>query len=74
VLENEIEAAIEAFRKAIGLLESNARWREAAEASRRCAKVLRDTGRDVEALDVLERATDLAARSHQPRAGLEAQS
>lgn len=74
VLENEIEAAIEAFHKAIGLLESNARWREAAEASRRCAKVLRDTGRDVEALDVLERATDLAARSHQPRAGLEAQS
>lgn len=71
VLEGEIEAAIEAFHKAIDLLESNASWREAAEASRRCAKVLRDTGRDVEALDVLERATDLAARSHQPRAALE---
>lgn len=72
VLESEIEAAIEAFHKAIDLLESNAHWREAAEASRRCAKVLRDAGRDVEALDVLERATDLAARSHQPRAAFEA--
>lgn len=71
VLEGEIEPAIEAFQNAIDLLDSNARWREAAEASRRCAKVLRDAGRDVEALDVLERATDLAARS-QPRAGLEA--
>ena len=72
VLENEIGEAIEAFHKAIALLEANARWREAAEASRRCAKVLRDAGRDVEALDVLERATDFAGRSHQPRAGLQA--
>ena len=39
------------------------RWREAAQCCRRWAKVLRDAGRDAEALDALERATDYAVRS-----------
>jgi len=66
-LEHDVEAAIDAFQKAIVILEASASWREAAEASRRCAKVLRESGRDVEALDMLERATDLAARTqHTP--------
>jgi hypothetical protein len=54
----------------VQILDATQRWREAAQACRRWAKVLRDAGRDAEALDALERATDYAVRtqptSHTP--------
>ena len=38
------------------------RWREASQACRAWAKMLRKAGRESEALDVLARAADLAGR------------
>jgi transcriptional regulator with XRE-family HTH domain len=66
-LHGEVPGAHDAFTRAVELLDANRLWREAAQACRRWAKVLRDAGRDAEALDALERATDYAVRS-QPTA------
>jgi transcriptional regulator with XRE-family HTH domain len=63
-LENDVAAATEAFRRSVDALDNASAWREAAQCCRRWAKVLRDAGRDAEALDALERATDYAVRSH----------
>jgi tetratricopeptide (TPR) repeat protein len=64
ILKGELAEATDAFARAVASLDSMARWREAAKCCRRWAKVLRDAGRDAEALDALERATDYAVRSH----------
>jgi tetratricopeptide (TPR) repeat protein len=66
-LRGDVSGANDAFARAVELLDTNGLWREAAQCSRRWAKVLRDAGRDAEALDALERATDYAVRS-QPTA------
>jgi transcriptional regulator with XRE-family HTH domain len=66
-LKGDIGASNDAFARAVSTLDSMSRWREAAQCCRRWAKVLRDAGRDAEALDALERATDYAVRS-QPTA------
>lgn len=62
-LQNDVPAAIDAFARAVEILDDANNWRDAAQACRRWAKVLRDAARDAEALDVLERATDYAVRS-----------
>lgn len=62
-LQHDIGAANDAFRRAVDALDNTAQWREAAQACRRWAKVLRDAGRDADALDALERATDYAVRT-----------
>jgi transcriptional regulator with XRE-family HTH domain len=62
-LQNDINGAIDAYARAVSSLDSLSRWREAAQCCRRWAKVLRDAGRDAEALDALERATDYAVRT-----------
>ena len=61
-IREDIAGADEAFRRASELLSSEGRWREASQACRAWAKMLRTAGRESEALDVLERAADLAAR------------
>jgi transcriptional regulator with XRE-family HTH domain len=61
-LRGETDAANEAYRRAVDLMAENRSWREAAQACRSWGKVLRRAGRESEALDVLERATDLAVR------------
>jgi len=66
-LQGDVSEADAAFRKAVDALDVGSRFREAAQCCRRWAKVLRDAGRDAEALDALERATDYAVRS-QPTA------
>jgi ATP/maltotriose-dependent transcriptional regulator MalT len=63
-LEGDLAGATDAFRQAVDALDRTSAWREAAQCCRRWAKVLRDAGRDAEALDALERATDYAVRSH----------
>lgn len=63
-LQGDVPRSIEAFRGAVEALDGTGAWREAAQCCRRWAKVLRDAGRDAEALDALERATDYAVRSH----------
>jgi ATP/maltotriose-dependent transcriptional regulator MalT len=62
-LKGDVAASNDAFRRAVDLLDRNSQWREAAQCCRRWAKVLRDAGRDADALDALERATDYAVRS-----------
>jgi tetratricopeptide (TPR) repeat protein len=66
-LKGDIGESNDAFARAVSTLDSMSRWREAAQCCRRWAKVLRDAGRDAEALDALERATDYAVRG-QPTA------
>jgi transcriptional regulator with XRE-family HTH domain len=62
-LQGNVSEADGAFSRAIDALDAGSRFREAAQSCRRWAKVLRDAGRDAEALDALERATDYAVRS-----------
>jgi tetratricopeptide (TPR) repeat protein len=61
-LQGDIDAAVEEFGRAVDELGEGRRWREAAQACRGWARMLRKAGREAEALDVLERATDLAVR------------
>jgi len=51
---DEVEPAYEAFERALELLAGNRRWREAGEASREYALLLRAAGRHERALDILE--------------------
>ncbi len=58
-LQNELEAANEAFRRAVDLLADQRRWREATLACQAWGRMLRKAGREEQALDVLERAAEL---------------
>lgn len=62
VLRGDIDGAGHAFTRGVDLLEQSRRWREAAEAARAWARVLREAGRADEALDVLDRSTEFALR------------
>jgi transcriptional regulator with XRE-family HTH domain len=61
-LQGDPDAASAAFRRGVDLLERHRRWREAAEAGRAWARVLREAGRADQALDVLERSAEFALR------------
>ncbi len=52
-----------AYREAVEALETAGRWRAAANACRAWGNVLRENGRETEALDVLDRAADLGMRA-----------
>jgi tetratricopeptide (TPR) repeat protein len=60
-LRGELDAADAAFRDATNLLEAHGHRRDYVEAYRAWGKFLRRAGREEEALEVLERAADLAA-------------
>jgi tetratricopeptide (TPR) repeat protein len=60
-LTGDADAANEAFRRATVLLEQHGNRRDHVEAHRSWGKFLRRAGREDEALEVLERATDLAS-------------
>ena len=60
-LTGETDDAHESFRKATTLLEHEGHRRDYVEAYRAWGKFLRRSGREDEALEVLERAADLAA-------------
>src|SRR5439155_7213848 len=62
-LRGEIDAADEAYARAVELLETQGRWRDATNACRAWAHMLREQGRDQQALDVLDRAAELAVRA-----------
>jgi tetratricopeptide (TPR) repeat protein len=62
-LSGEMPGADEAYRRAVELLEANGRWRDAASACRDWARMLRQMGREEQAMDVLERATELGMRA-----------
>jgi transcriptional regulator with XRE-family HTH domain len=58
--EDDADAA---YREAVEKLEEAGWWRPAANACRSWAHMLRSSGREAEALDVLERAADLGMRA-----------
>jgi transcriptional regulator with XRE-family HTH domain len=62
-LANEAKGADEAYRRSIALLEGEGRWRDASNACRSWARMLRQVGREQQAMDVLDRAADLAMRA-----------
>ena len=61
-LQGDVDKAGKEFDRAVKLLSDNRRLREAAQAARGWGRMLRNAGKEAEALDVLERATDLAVR------------
>jgi tetratricopeptide (TPR) repeat protein len=67
-LKGDVDGANDAFREATDLLEEHGHRRDHIEAYRAWGKFLRRSGREEQALEVLERAADLAAEP----AGVEA--
>jgi tetratricopeptide (TPR) repeat protein len=69
-LTGDTDAAHDAFRRATSLMEEQGHRRNYVEAYRAWGKFLRRVGREAEALEVLERAADLASRpiAAEPRA------
>jgi transcriptional regulator with XRE-family HTH domain len=62
-LAGEYPGADEAYRRASDLLEAQGRWRDATQACRSWAQMLRATGHEEQALDVLDRAAELGLRA-----------
>ena len=62
-LRRDIAEADAAYREAVDMLEAAGWWRPAANACRAWGNVLRENGREPEALDVLDRAADLGMRA-----------
>lgn len=60
-LQGDVDGAHEAFGQATGLLGEHGHRRDHIEAHRAWGKFLRRSGREEQALEVLERAADLAA-------------
>lgn len=60
--KGDVSEADESFREATTQLAENERFRDTAQAYRSWAKLLREAGREAEALDALETATDYAVR------------
>jgi tetratricopeptide (TPR) repeat protein len=61
-LKGDADEAHSTYERAVSLLSDQGRWRDAANCCRSWGRFLRKAGRESEALDVLERAADLAAR------------
>jgi tetratricopeptide (TPR) repeat protein len=59
----EIDSADDLYARAVDLLESSGRWRNASTACRAWGRVLRENGREDRALDVLDRAAELGMRA-----------
>ncbi|HEY3543474.1 MAG TPA: helix-turn-helix domain-containing protein [Gaiellaceae bacterium] len=62
-LAEETQGADEAYRRSVGLLEGEGRWRDASNTCRSWARMLRQVGREQQAMDVLDRAAELAMRA-----------
>lgn len=62
-LRGDADEADSAYREAIALLENEGWWRPAANACRAWGHMLRDAGRETEAIDVLDRAAELGMRA-----------
>jgi transcriptional regulator with XRE-family HTH domain len=61
-LTGDLSAADDAYRRGAELLEANGQWRDAANTCRAWARMLRESEQEAQALDVLERATELGMR------------
>jgi tetratricopeptide (TPR) repeat protein len=65
-LRGKVDEADRAFRTAVELLGQGGDWREAVQACRAWADVLRNAGRTKDAFEVLERAAELAEKASAP--------
>ncbi|HEY2544417.1 MAG TPA: helix-turn-helix domain-containing protein [Gaiellaceae bacterium] len=63
MLHGDTDRADAAYREAVEILESEGRWRPAANACRAWGNLLRADGREEQALDALDRAADLGTRA-----------
>ena len=70
-LAGETQGADEAYRRSVNLLEGEGRWRDASATCRSWARMLRQMGREEQALDVLDRAAELAMRATPAEARVE---
>lgn len=68
VLQRELPAADDAFRRAIEFLEQGSRWKDCARAHSARARMLRADGRETEAMEAFEQAAAVAERSVDVRA------
>jgi transcriptional regulator with XRE-family HTH domain len=62
-LQGSYSDADDAYQRAVDLLELRHQWREATQACRAWARMLRAAGREQQALDVLDRAAELGLRA-----------
>jgi transcriptional regulator with XRE-family HTH domain len=62
-LAGKQDEASATYGEAVDILEAESRWRPAANAARAWGNLLRSTGREAEALDVLDRAAELGMRA-----------
>jgi len=67
----DADAADRTFAEAVDVLCDEVRWREASSAARAWAALLRRTGADARALDVLDRAAELALRTRPTHASID---
>jgi len=61
--QRDVEAASAAYADAVALLEETGQWRNASAAARAWGRLLREHGREAEALDVLDRAAEFGTRA-----------
>jgi len=59
----ELKAADDAYRRAVDTLDELGRWRDAASACRAWGRMLRESGEEEQALDVLDRAAELGMKA-----------
>jgi len=64
--QHAVDDATAAYDDAVRLLEQTGQWRYAAAAARSWGRLLRDHGRENDALDVLDRAAELGTRAGSP--------
>ena len=62
-MAGEKEAADEAYRRAVDMLEGLGRWRDAATTCRAWGRMLRDSGHEQQALDMLDRSAELGMKA-----------
>ena len=62
-LTGAVQDANDAYQRAVDVLEEQGFWRDAAQACRGWGRMLRQDGREEQALDVLERAAELGMRA-----------
>ena len=62
-LAGELAAADESYKQAVTLLEGAGRWHAASSACREWGRMLREQGREQQAMDVLDRAAELGTRA-----------
>ena len=67
-LKGQIDEAVTAFERASAQLEGSGEWRELVAVFRSWARRLSEAGRSDEALDVMERATEITVRRAEERA------